>query len=109
MANPQYARLTPNTVATLDFTSDVDTYGGIFRVANDATNASPIYFRGDGVAPTIEGAGCEVLPVGFLSHRAIEAVITGYDVSRGTFVNKSCVIKFISAGAGLVQVQLLRA
>ena len=55
--SPQHATLTADTVETFTFDED---YGSV-EVLN-VDGAAAVYFRTDGVDPTVEGDGCNVLP-----------------------------------------------
>lgn len=61
-ASPQYVTLTPDAVTTLDFSDQVGNYlSRQVKVTVGDGAGAPVYFRTDGVAPTVGGAGCSIV------------------------------------------------
>ncbi len=67
MARIKHGTLVANTVATVDISPSSGT-AEVMITANPAT----IYFRTDGVDPTIKGDDCEVVPAGIGSALAVD-------------------------------------
>jgi hypothetical protein len=91
-ASPQHVTLVAATVSTLTFDEDFPQ----FEITN-VDGAAPVYFRFDGVAPTVGGAGCYVVP----------ATITS--VRRKPKTSGNSVVKLISSGTPKVAVRGLRS
>ncbi len=87
--SPQHATLVADTVATLTF----DKNFARIEVLN-VDGAAAIYFRSDGVAPTVAGTGCHVVP----------AAIGSVEVDDDT-AGQVSVVKLISAGTPKVSVR----
>ncbi len=90
-ASPQHATLVATTVATLTFDEDFP----VVEVSN-VDGAAAVYFRFDGTAPTVGGAGTHVLPAEIGS------------VRRKPKTSGVTVVKLISAGTPKVAVRGLR-
>lgn len=88
--SPFHATLVANVVTTLTFDYDA----GEVEVLN-VDGAAAVYVRTDGVAPTVRGTGCDVLPA------AIGVV------SLKVRTDGPTVVKLISAGSPEVSVKLL--
>lgn len=88
-ASPQHVTLVADTVATLTFDSNF----GRVEVLN-VDGAAAVYFRTDGTAPTVAGAGSHVVP----------AAIGSVEVSDDT-AGQNTVVKLISAGTPKVSVR----
>ncbi len=88
-ASPTHSTLVADTVTTVTF----DTNFGRVEVLN-VDGAAAVYFRVDGVAPTVAGTGSHVLP----------AAIGSLEVADGTS-GQATVVKLISAGTPKVSVR----
>ncbi len=91
VGNPHHATLVASTVTT--FTTDRNR-GEVVVLNRDG--AAEVYFRSDGVDPTVGGDGCDVLPA------AIGAVAT----TDGT-AGQNSEIRLISSGTPKVTVKWL--
>jgi hypothetical protein len=92
-ANPQYATLTPNQVATLDFTSVAGGVGAVVKVITDGAVSNRVYFTADGTTPVADQAGTWCLLGGQVGYK----VITLTSATAGAKQ-----VKVISAGAAWV-------
>lgn len=96
-SNPQYVTLTPNTVATLDFTTVAGTSIAAAKVITDGAVANRVYFTADGSTPTTDGAGVWSLLGGFPGYKTV-ALTAATDATKK--------VKILSAGAAWVCVEV---
>ncbi|MET8278271.1 hypothetical protein [Micromonospora sp. NPDC005174] len=89
MANVQHATLVANTVTSLTFATN----GGRVEVLN-ADGAADVYFRADGVNPTVGGTNCHLLP----------AVVNSLEVADESTGDTN--VRLISAGTPRVSVRV---
>lgn len=89
MANVQHATLVANTVTSLTFSTN----GAKVEVLN-ADGAADVYFRTDGVNPTVGGTNC---------HR-LTANVSSYEVADESTGNTN--VRLISAGTPQVSVSV---
>lgn len=106
MPSPYYPTLTANTVATVDVTADLA--GGTssaktVKVTTDDQTTAHIYFRTDGVAPTVAGSGCEVLLAGGRGWET-SSIVLPRDPYTG--VASAATVKLISAAGAWVKVEV---
>lgn len=102
---PQYATLTPNSVTTFDFSDQVGNYlSRQVKVTVGDGASAPVYFRTDGTAPTVGGAGCDIVwAAGGWETATLAPPI---DPSTGARSGQA-VVKLISAAAAGVKVEVL--
>jgi hypothetical protein len=89
VASPHHHTLVANTVYEVDFGVNF----GRIEVLN-VDGAAEVYFRTDGIAPTVAGDGCQVLA----------ATIGSVEVDDLT-AGQASVVKLISAGTPKVSVR----
>lgn len=87
-ASPAHVTLVANTVTTVTLDSDYATV----EVLN-VDGAASVYFTTNGATPTVEGAGCNVLP----------AAIGALDLNTGT--RGTVTVKLISTGTPKISVR----
>lgn len=103
--SPQYVTLTPNTPVTLDFSDQVGNYlSRQVKVTVGDGASAPVYFRTDGVNPTIAGAGCSIVWSGGGWETA--SLAPPVDSTTGQRSGQAAV-KLISAAAAFVEVEVL--
>ncbi|WP_433460700.1 hypothetical protein [Micromonospora sp. CA-248212] len=89
MAFVQHATLVANTVNTLTFATN----GSTVEVLN-VDGAAEVYFRADGINPTVGGTNCHLLP----------AAVNSLEVADETTGNSE--VRLISAGTPRVSVRV---
>lgn len=95
MANPKYATLTANTVATVTLDKDYDVVEVVVAVADASSNA--VYYTSDGSTPGVATDGSQYV-----------AGSAGSFLQTYVTTDGATVVKLKSAGTPTVQVRGLR-
>jgi len=100
----KHVTLTANAVTTVDFTAE-HRLGATVRVTHKGNVTNDVFFRGDGIDPTVNGDNCQVV-LGSAAP-AWETVSLGRAHDANTGTPGLATLKLISDGAVRVQVEVL--